>query len=292
MPRCFARPNAILSALPVSHYSTLERVTQRQTHDMLRHSVERLWHPFMTGRHGADLKAYCFSENLAELCTAGNTFTCQVNGVPGGKKVLEDFFATLVTGFDVVQVNVERASGSSLAEPRDMRNYRGYYVLEHTRPFLGWTPTPTSLRLPASFTCGSAMRSDEAAYGDEAGEVAQHITCTTTVQPEKVTVPVPPPRVTSPQTGSTLVVPFSTYVEGVVNSGRLSHLALRTPALELLSNCAECPAEVRQCLRDKEALKMFTTLRRAGVKPGIITARTLLSASKQNEAWTAALGIL
>ncbi|KAL7702002.1 hypothetical protein NQL31_000297 [Lotmaria passim] len=282
MPRSFVRPSAVLSALPVTHYSTMDRTTQRQTHDVLRHSVERLWHPFTAGRHGADLKAYRFQENLMELCTPGNTFTCQVNGLPGGKRVLEDFFATLITGFDIVHVNVESARGSSLAEPRDVRNYRGYYALEHTRPFLGWKPSPTSLRLPAGHASPNAVG---VAYdrGDGAGEAAEHF-YPTGCEAEAAAMRMP--------MSSSLMVPFTTYVEGVMGNGRLSHLVLRSPVLELLSSCVECPEEVRRCLLNKEALKMLATLRRAGVKPEMITAKTLLSASKQNEMWSQALGIL
>ncbi|KPA86516.1 hypothetical protein ABB37_00662 [Leptomonas pyrrhocoris] len=301
MPRSFARPGALLSAFPVTRFSTLDHTAQRRTHDVLRQSVERLWSPFTVGRRGADLKVYRFHENLAELCAPGNTFTCQVNGAPGGKRVLEDFFATLLSGFDIVQVNVENARSNSLAEARDMRNHRGFYVLAHTRPFLGWTPTPTSLRLPAS--CAPVSANDaamaaqagscgEAAYGGEGEAAAEHF-CPTPVQMETATVELASadgsPSLTS---STTLVVPFTTYVEGVMGSGRLSHLVLRSPVMELLSSCEECPTPVRQCLQSKEALKMFATLRRAGVKPEIITSKTLLSASKQNEVWTAALGIL
>lgn len=305
MPRSFARPSAVLSAFPVSRYSTLYGTTQRQTHDILRQSIERLWHPFTMQRHGADMKAYRFPEHLAELCTPGNTFTCQVNGAPGGKRVLEDFFATLIAGFDVVHVNVESARGSSLSDMRDMRNYRGYYVLEHTRPFLGWAPTPTSLRLPAAYarvpdTTADAGTHDDgengaaaAAFRNEEDEAAEHFIPTADAQREVATVKFAPSNfLASSQHPSTLVVPFSTYVEGVMGNGRLSHLVLRSPVLELLSSCVECPEEVRRCLHSKEAMKMFTTLRRAGVKSEIITAKTLLSASKQNEVWSSALGIL
>ncbi|KPI86490.1 hypothetical protein ABL78_4430 [Leptomonas seymouri] len=291
MPYFFARPSAVLCALPTKHYGKMLYSTQRQAHDIVRQSVERLWHPFILGPHGADLKACRFRENLAEICTPGNTFTCQVNGLPGGRRVLEDFFATLIAGFDIVQVNVESAPFTSL-QPRDTRNYSGFYVLRHSRPFMGWMPAPTSLRLPAADPAMGTPPSKgcEAVCNEEGEEVAGY-RYPTTAQGESATVKFASSNVLPTLNPSTLVVPFSTYVEAIVGSGRLSHLVLRSPVMELLGCCEGCPEQVRQCLQSKEALNMFSTLCRAGVKPENITTKTLLSASKQHEVWAASLGL-
>ncbi|TPP47908.1 hypothetical protein CGC20_14610 [Leishmania donovani] len=248
MPRVFARPCTSLSAFQMKPYSTMECGAERQTHDMLRHTVERLWHPFTQGYRGADLNIYRFRENLAGLCCPGNIFTCQVNGLLGGTRVLEDFFATLLSGFDIVHASVEGSRGKPLSNPADICNYTGYYVLAHTRPFLGWQPSPTSLRStgPTSALPGTTIRSS--------------------VQYE--------------------------FNGATPETARLSHVVLRTPVMELLRTRPECPEAVQKCLESREALKIFATLRRAGVKPELITATTLLSASKRDPAWMSALGIL
>ncbi|KAK7200857.1 hypothetical protein NESM_000144200 [Novymonas esmeraldas] len=304
MAPTFARPSAMLSAFPMKRYSTMECGARRQTHDMLRHTVERLWYPFTQGHRGADLTTYRFREHLASLCCPGNTFTCQVNGTPGGARVLEDFFATLLSGFDIVHAGVEGSRGKSLAEPTDLCNYTGLYVLAHTRPFLGWSPSPTSLSgathtgatsAPAAtagvnygFNGAAPETASRSAFllsggvsGSDGATVTMNLGATVAARGAAARPSV-----------STLVVPFTTHVEGLVCNGRLSHLVLRTPVMELLSTCPECPEAVRQCLASRDALKMFTTLRRAGVKPELITAKTLLSATKQNAAWTSALGVL
>ncbi|KAG5492844.1 hypothetical protein JKF63_01424 [Porcisia hertigi] len=295
----------MLSSFQLRSYRTLEGGAQRQAHDMLRHSVERLWYPFTQGRRGADLDKYRFCENLAGICCPGNTFTCQVNGHIGGTRVLEDFFATLLSGFDIIHASVESPHEKTPPTPADLCNYTGYYVLAHTRTFLGWKPTPTSLRAadphpmrletvahdrtepglsntPADATLhspsllnelkGAGNRAATKALDNELNATAVHSNTASNVY--------------------TLVVPFTTHVEGLVGHGCLSHLVLRTPVMEILRTRTECPEVVQKCLESSDALRMFAMLRRAGVRPELITANTLLSASKQNEAWSSALGIL
>ncbi|CAC9546707.1 conserved hypothetical protein [Leishmania infantum JPCM5] len=298
MPRVFARPCTSLSAFQMKPYSTMECGAERQTHDMLRHTVERLWHPFTQGYRGADLNIYRFRENLAGLCCPGNIFTCQVNGLLGGTRVLEDFFATLLSGFDIVHASVEGSRGKPLSNPADICNYTGYYVLAHTRPFLGWQPSPTSLRStgPTSALPGTTIRSSvqyefNGATPETASRSAFLLNDCDGVEATDATAtldgdPDPSSKI------STLIVPFTTYVEGLVDHSRLSHVVLRTPVMELLRTRPECPEAVQKCLESREALKIFATLRRAGVKPELITATTLLSASKRDPAWMSALGIL
>ncbi|KAG5492310.1 hypothetical protein GH5_01227 [Leishmania sp. Ghana 2012 LV757] len=283
----------------------MECGAQRQTHDMLRHTVERLWHPFTLGHRGADLKTYRLREHLAGLCCPGNMFTCQVNGHLGGMRVLEDFFVTLLSGFDIIHASVEGSRGMSLSKPADVCNYTGYYVLAHTRPFLGWEPSPTSLRgvaLNSALAATSTHSSAEYGFNGAAPETASRSafllrdvdgddgTDATVMLSGEANVETVQSNAES--SVYTLAVPFTTHVEGLVGQSCLSHLVLRTPVMELLRNRHECPDAVQKCLDSPEALKMFATLRRAGVKPEVITAKTLLSATQSNAAWMSALGIL
>ncbi|GET92943.1 hypothetical protein, conserved [Leishmania tarentolae] len=294
----FARHSARLSALHMQSYSTIEFGAQRQTHDMLRHTVERLWHPFTQGHRGADLSIYRFRENLADLCCPGNIFTCQVNGLVGGARVLEDFFSTLLSGFDIVHASVEGSRGKPLSNPADIYNYTGYYVLAHTRPFLGWKPSPASLRCAAHPPVLPETTSHSSAHYGFNGAAPETASRSAFLLNDSDGGHAIDARVTlggesnGSSTVSTLAVPFTTYVEGLVDHSRLSHMVLRTPVMGLLRSLPECPEAVQKCLESRDALKVFATLRRAGVRPELITAETLLSASKRDPAWMSALGIL
>ncbi|KAG5467010.1 hypothetical protein LSCM1_01189 [Leishmania martiniquensis] len=283
----------------------MECGAQRHTHDMLRHTVERLWHPFTQGHRGADINTYRLREHLADLCCPGNIFTCQVNGHLGGVRVLEDFFATLLSGFDILHASVEGSRGTSLSKPADMCNYTGYYVLAHTRPFLGWAPSPTSLRGTGHNSVLSETSTHTCAEYGCHGTAPETVTRSAFLLKDvdgagntDATVALGGDANTAAAQASTsssiytLAVPFTTHVEGLVGQSRLSHLVLRTPVMELLRTRHECPEEVQKCLASPEALKMFAMLRRAGVKPEIITAKTLLGAANSKAAWMSALGIL
>ncbi|KAI5689493.1 hypothetical protein MNV84_07659 [Leishmania braziliensis] len=304
MPPAFARSSSAFSAFPMKTYSTLECGSQRQMHDMLRHTVERLWYPFTQGHRGADLNTYRFREHIASLCCPGNAFTCQVNGHLGGTRVLEDFFATVLSGFDIIHASVDGSRGDSLSNPADMCNYTGYYVLAHTRPFLGWMPSLTSLRgathtsvLPEVAICNSMECSFNGAAPETTSRSAFLLKDVDEAEDTNAAVTIggelnaEAGQANASSTVCTLVVPFTMYVEGLVDRNRLSHMVLRTPVMELLRTRLECPEAVQECLGSCEALKMFATLRRAGVKPELITAKTLLSVSKQNATWMSALGI-
>lgn len=75
------------------------------------------------------------------------------------------------------------------------------------------------------------------------------------------------------------------------NGEKLSHLTMRCPFAEALRE-RRCPEGVSSCLTNPDALKMLVTLRRARVKPEIISERALLSASRKQERWCSALGML
>lgn len=55
---------------------------------------------------------------------------------------------------------------------------------------------------------------------------------------------------------------------------------------------AGCPQEVTSCLANIDSVNMFVGLRRALVRPDLITHRALNSANKKVEKWQSALGVL
>jgi hypothetical protein len=55
---------------------------------------------------------------------------------------------------------------------------------------------------------------------------------------------------------------------------------------------AGCEEPVARCVDSPEAMRMLVALRRARVKPGVVSHRALLSASKKQESWASALGVL
>jgi hypothetical protein len=190
--------------------------------------ANKFWGPFKQQVIGPDLRTYGFTSNLKGFVHQ-STFTSQVNGIVGGVPLLEDFFWTLLTGFDVIHVGEAVEDGSYS---------KGVYRLAHRRPFLGWTPTTNPLE----------------------GEV-------------------------------TIDVPYCLYGEGCFHGGELSHLTLRSPLVAELQKIREVPAVTLELLQNAEALKMLVALRRAGVKPALITDRMLRSVSKKQDTWSNALGL-
>ena len=92
-------------------------------------------------------------------------------------------------------------------------------------------------------------------------------------------------------TGQQIEVPYHLSMEGCVNGARASHITLRTgfvPALEQ----AGCPSNVIDCMAKPEATKMLVALRRAKVRPELISVRALQSATKQQDKWRSALDLL
>ena len=53
-----------------------------------------------------------------------------------------------------------------------------------------------------------------------------------------------------------------------------------------------CPETIAKITTREEAMNMLVTLRRAHVKPAVVTYNALLSASRKQETWSSALGIL
>lgn len=191
--------------------------------------ADKFWSPFKQDVSGPDLRKYGFSNNLKGIVHP-NVFTSQVNGVVGGAPLLEDFFWTLLTGFDVDHV------GSATEEGLYSK---GTIRLIHRRPFLGWTPSADQLT----------------------GEV-------------------------------TIDVPYCLHGEsGGFHGGELSHLTLRVPLVDELLKLRDVPPGTLELLQNGEALKMLVALRRAGVKPALITDRMLRSVSKQQCTWSNALGL-
>jgi hypothetical protein len=72
---------------------------------------------------------------------------------------------------------------------------------------------------------------------------------------------------------------------------KLEHVHFASAVVDSLTQ-AGCPPEITECIRRPEAMAMFVALRRSRVRPEFITHRALSSATKKQEAWSSALGIL
>ena len=189
-----------------------------------RQLAEAFWRPFTLGITGHDITKYPFRKSLSAL--TAEEFTCQVNGVVGESKLLEDLFIILLTGFDIPKVSL-RASNEGKAGV-----FEGDIFVHHTRPFIGWKPTNTEFCLP-----------------------------------------------------------FALRLEGDETPDRLSHLCLKVPLKQSLIT-SDCPTNVADCVENPDAMKMMVALRRIRVKPETISYAALMSASKKQDTWGSALGIL
>lgn len=197
--------------------------------------VDKFWAPFRQNISGYDLfTKYEFADALKAIAHR-DIFTCQVNGVAGGKERLEDFFLILLCPFDIAKVTFVGDGVTSPAHQSESAAL-GAYQLIHRRPFLGWKPddaTPLTVTVP--FTMN--------------GEVSHH-------------------------------------------HGQLSHLTLRSPLTQTLRESHRVPSGVVDLLDNADAMKMLVTLRRARVKPEIISERALLSVSRKQDTWCSALGLV
>lgn len=93
----------------------------------------------------------------------------------------------------------------------------------------------------------------------------------------------------------TVEVPFHMRGEFCVDQHepKLNHLTFKAPLIQMLreKHHADVPANILDTLENADAVKMLVTLRRARVKPEIITDRALRSASKKQDTWSSALGL-
>lgn len=95
-------------------------------------TVETFWGPFTRGITGPDIDKYPFADAMKQV-SRPNVFTSQVNGVVGGKSVVEDFFIAVLSGFDISSVDIKEFVSETASA-------NGTYRLIHRRPFLGWVP--------------------------------------------------------------------------------------------------------------------------------------------------------
>ncbi|KEG13658.1 hypothetical protein DQ04_00861000 [Trypanosoma grayi] len=252
----------------------------------MRRLMGRFWSPFCRRHVGPDLRSYGFTEVFQTICTQDN-FTCQVNGQVGDDRLIEDFFIVLLCGFDFADVHVEQSSlTDALGHPH---NFKGTYTLAHTRPFLGWRPPSVVPRLaPSSAVEAAAAAAADTVEGGIAGEQsdtprsAADAACEESVAASSLLQMSPSVPLVK--------VPFSARLEGTEH--HISHMILRSPALDVITSDANCPATVQRCLENPEALRVLVSLRRANVRPDIITDKTLLGITTKKEAWSSALGIL
>lgn len=92
-------------------------------------------------------------------------------------------------------------------------------------------------------------------------------------------------------TNTEFCLPYTLRLEGDESPDRLSHLCLKVPLKGALLG-SDCPENVANCVETPEAMKMLVALRRIRVKPETISYGALMSASKKQDSWSSALGIL
>ncbi|CCW61384.1 unnamed protein product [Phytomonas sp. EM1] len=234
--------------------------SERHAQEFFHRLVVKFWSPFNQGRKGFSLSVYNFKENLDNIVLP-NHFTVQLNGVVGGRGLLEDFFTVLLCGFDIENVVVKAPCGVSPsgAFVADHFTLCGDYTISHVRSFLGWKPsTHGNALLPSETVLASALFPEQPQLQD----------------------------LSTAQDHLQLKIPFRVYVEGSLTHPRLCHMVLRTPVFDTLAGLPTrwgCPEEVKQILRDPEALKMLATLRQANVCAKMISAKTLLRARNPAE---------
>ncbi|RNF09015.1 hypothetical protein TraAM80_02412 [Trypanosoma rangeli] len=240
--------------------------------------MKRFWSPFCRGLVGPNLQMYGFSQVFDSIRTDDNDFTCQVNGQVGGTRLIEDFFIVILCGFDFVDVKVESSSMTDAV--RDPCNFKGFYVLAHSRPFLGWAPFVVAPSLEIEpHDKGSVVSSFDRSEPSELQEDSSgnqllvHSRNSNAEQPRRL-----------------LKVPFTSRIEE--HEGGLSHMTLRSPIFDVIMGDHNCPATLKHCLQNKEAIEAIVRLRRANVRPELITDKTLLAITTKKESWASALGIL
>jgi hypothetical protein len=101
---------------------------------------EKFWSPFNRKLVGCELATYAVSEMLTQVVDQRH-FSCSWNGQFGNSKLIEDFFAVLVSGFDIGGVIIDEGGWTQTT-------CKGSIHLHHTRDFLGWKPTHSSFFVP------------------------------------------------------------------------------------------------------------------------------------------------
>ncbi|ORC92035.1 uncharacterized protein TM35_000042490 [Trypanosoma theileri] len=278
------------------YYTSINNVHGRLT---MRRVMTRFWSPFCRRITGPDLRAYGFHEVFNSIRTHDDDFTCQVNGQVGDAKLVEDFFILLLCGFNIMDVKLENSSMTDAIN--DSCNFKGTYTLEHARPFLGWSPTSvnTSSNLkisspllsfptpncstPITNTTTNTTAATAFTSGDSNSMNSSSCDGDSDITAVKRRLDAPPPPLL-------LRVPFTARLEG--SERGISHMILRSPALNLVAAHHSCPPAVRSCLQNSDAMQALVRLRRANVRPDIITDKTLMSIGARKEAWSSAMGIL
>jgi hypothetical protein len=179
-------------------------------------------------------------------------------------QVVEDFLIFICAGFDIRKVDCEN----------------NFFLLEHSRNFLGWKPKPLNLPTSDSANIGGAEKIENN-------------------NPNFIQLPF--------QMDFNLVADqqkkddSTSSVDVTTTTTKFSHVHFECPLLETFQKTGSCPNEVLDCLdnnnintnsQNREAVKMVVALRKAGVRPEIISWRALKSATKKTSSWASALGVM
>jgi hypothetical protein len=180
-------------------------------------------------------------------------------------QVVEDFLLFLTTGFDIKSVDCEKS----------------VFVLEHSRNFLGWKPAPVAVSANTSAGPEKQQKEEEVV---EVNPNLLYLPFSINFELQEV-VPTLQRSTTSNESDQEQVVETET---------KFSKLKFDCPLVETLQKQTKCPEEVISCLSDgnRDPIKMVVALRKAGVRPEIISWRALKSATKKTSTWASALGVL
>lgn len=173
-------------------------------------------------------------------------------------QVVEDFLIFLACGFDIKSVDC----------------VNDVFVLEHCRNFLGWKPAPAVISSSSS-PPGS----------DNENPNILRIPFSMTFELREVVPSLSRPSENDSSSADDAVVDTET---------KFSHVTFDCPLVDVLRYNTKCPHEIVSCLDEggREPVKMVVALRKAGVRPEIISWRALKSATKKTSTWASALGVL
>lgn len=199
-------------------------------------------------------------------------------------QVVEDFLIFLSCGFDIKSVDCEN----------------NVFVLEHARNFLGWKPAPAAVpQSPSSYATATTTTTETASSSGSEETVNKNpnllrLPFEMKFELREVVPSLSRPTNSSSENNNNNSNPDQDVIE---TEQRFSSVKFDCPLVDTLRSQTKCPPEILSCLDadgegGREPVKMVVALRKAGVRPEIISWRALKSATKKTSTWASALGVL
>ena len=195
-------------------------------------------------------------------------------GVAASSVMVENWFIVLLAGFDIMGVRHEPAKFNVTVHDDDSDSCCKANVedvvwlrLRHARTFLGWAPARPLLQSESSGTAVPGTR-------DHICDYWFPVVVRAALELDRMTTEV--------RQCTQLDVDTSAFVPMLLKHG----------SEKLTPETSAAPEAVLKCCNSVDAMRMLVALRRANVKPNLISSAALLSATKKPERWASALGIL